>query len=59
MVRFDMDYTLAIYHQRRIEQLSFDLALPPGRVQLSPSWGSSNTPRLRDAGIGWTGSTAT
>ncbi len=27
MVGFDMDYTLAIYHQRRIEQLSFDLTL--------------------------------
>ena len=27
MVGFDMDYTLAIYHARRIEQLSFDLTL--------------------------------
>ncbi|HET9038023.1 MAG TPA: 5'-nucleotidase domain-containing protein, partial [Myxococcaceae bacterium] len=27
MVGFDMDYTLAIYHLRRIEQLSFDLTL--------------------------------
>ncbi|MBX7102423.1 MAG: HAD-IG family 5'-nucleotidase, partial [Myxococcaceae bacterium] len=27
MVGFDMDYTLAIYHQRRIEQLSFDLTV--------------------------------
>ena len=27
MIGFDMDYTLAIYHQRRIEQLSFDLTL--------------------------------
>jgi 5'-nucleotidase len=27
MVGFDMDYTLAIYHQRRIEQLSYDLTL--------------------------------
>jgi HAD superfamily 5'-nucleotidase-like hydrolase len=27
LVGFDMDYTLAIYHQRRIEQLSFELTL--------------------------------
>jgi 5'-nucleotidase len=27
LVGFDMDYTLAIYHQRRIEELSFDLTL--------------------------------
>ena len=27
LVGFDMDYTLAIYHLRRIEQLSFDLTL--------------------------------
>jgi HAD superfamily 5'-nucleotidase-like hydrolase len=27
MVGFDMDYTLAIYHMRRIEQLSFDMTL--------------------------------
>jgi 5'-nucleotidase len=27
MVGFDMDYTLAIYHQRRIEQLSYDMTL--------------------------------
>ncbi|HZW88779.1 MAG TPA: HAD-IG family 5'-nucleotidase, partial [Myxococcaceae bacterium] len=27
MVGFDMDYTLAIYHLRRMEQLSFDLTL--------------------------------
>jgi 5'-nucleotidase len=27
LVGFDMDYTLAIYHQRRIERLSFDLTL--------------------------------
>lgn len=27
MIGFDMDYTLAIYHQRRIEQLSFDLTV--------------------------------
>jgi 5'-nucleotidase len=27
MVGFDMDYTLAIYHMRRLEQLSFDLTL--------------------------------
>jgi len=26
-VGFDMDYTLAIYHQRRIEQLSFDMTV--------------------------------
>jgi HAD superfamily 5'-nucleotidase-like hydrolase len=27
LVGFDMDYTLAIYHMRRIEQLSFDMTL--------------------------------
>ncbi len=27
IIGFDMDYTLAIYHQRRIEQLSFDMTL--------------------------------
>jgi 5'-nucleotidase len=27
MVGFDMDYTLAVYHLRRIEQLSFDLTV--------------------------------
>jgi len=27
LVGFDMDYTLAIYHARRIEQLSFDMTL--------------------------------
>ena len=27
VVGFDMDYTLAIYHMRRIEQLSFDMTL--------------------------------
>ncbi len=27
LVGFDMDYTLAIYHQRRIEQLSFDMTV--------------------------------
>jgi hypothetical protein len=27
LVGFDMDYTLAIYHQRRVEQLSFELTL--------------------------------
>src|SRR5205814_2081135 len=27
LVGFDMDYTLAIYHVRRIEQLSFDMTL--------------------------------
>lgn len=27
LVGFDMDYTLAIYHQRRLEQLSFDMTL--------------------------------
>ncbi|MHB8874571.1 MAG: HAD-IG family 5'-nucleotidase [Myxococcaceae bacterium] len=27
LIGFDMDYTLAIYHQRRIEQLSFDMTL--------------------------------
>jgi 5'-nucleotidase len=27
MIGFDMDYTLAIYHQRRIEQLSYDMTL--------------------------------
>jgi 5'-nucleotidase len=27
VVGFDMDYTLAIYHMRRIEQLSYDLTL--------------------------------
>ena len=27
MVGFDMDYTLAIYHMRRIEQLSFEMTL--------------------------------
>jgi len=27
LVGFDMDYTLAIYHQRRIEELSFELTL--------------------------------
>ncbi|MCL2314749.1 MAG: HAD-IG family 5'-nucleotidase [Proteobacteria bacterium] len=27
LIGFDMDYTLAIYHQRRIEQLSFELSL--------------------------------
>jgi HAD superfamily 5'-nucleotidase-like hydrolase len=27
LIGFDMDYTLAIYHQRRIEQLSYDMTL--------------------------------
>ena len=27
LIGFDMDYTLAIYHMRRIEQLSFDMTL--------------------------------
>lgn len=27
IIGFDMDYTLAIYHQRRIEQLSYDMTL--------------------------------
>jgi len=27
LIGFDMDYTLAIYHQRRIEQISFELSL--------------------------------
>ncbi|MCI0572650.1 MAG: HAD-IG family 5'-nucleotidase, partial [Myxococcaceae bacterium] len=27
LVGFDMDYTLAIYHMRRVEQLSFDMTL--------------------------------
>jgi len=27
LIGFDMDYTLAIYHQRRMEQLSFELSL--------------------------------
>jgi len=44
LVGFDMDYTLAIYHQRRIEQLSFDLTLGrlitdhgyPGEIGLLP-----------------------
>jgi HAD superfamily 5'-nucleotidase-like hydrolase len=27
LIGFDMDYTLAIYHQRRLEQLSFDMTL--------------------------------
>src|SRR5688572_9069822 len=27
LIGFDMDYTLAIYHMRRLEQLSFDLTL--------------------------------
>ncbi len=27
LVGFDMDYTLAIYHMRRLEQLSFDMTL--------------------------------
>ena len=27
LVGFDMDYTLAIYHMRRIEQLSFEMTL--------------------------------
>ncbi len=27
LVGFDMDYTLAVYHMRRIEQLSFDMTL--------------------------------
>ncbi len=27
VIGFDMDYTLAIYHQRRIEQLSYDMTL--------------------------------
>ena len=27
LIGFDMDYTLAIYHMRRLEQLSFDMTL--------------------------------
>ncbi|HYR54731.1 MAG TPA: 5'-nucleotidase domain-containing protein, partial [Myxococcaceae bacterium] len=27
LIGFDMDYTLAIYHMRRIEQLSFEMTL--------------------------------
>ena len=46
MVGFDMDYTLAIYHLRRIEQLSFDLTLVAAgdRVRLpGRSWDFSST----------------
>ena len=56
LIGFDMDYTLAIYHLRRIEQLSFDMTLAaagdasagyPEAIGAAPV-----RPQLRDARAG-------